>query len=261
MRGIKADTAPLLWPDLSDLQASGMPTETASFEIRQSFRSRYARIQILPRRHVRLTVPRGFHPSEVRELILKKTAWLTRVLQDLKQKESVLNPEEEGPFPARLCLRALGENPAITWETVSGSRIRLEETGFGALRIRRGQEVEGAAVTRTLKKWLLLKANRTLPGELNRLARETGLHFRSVSLRSPRTRWGSCSVRRDIMLSSKLLFLPPDLVRYVLVHELSHTVHLDHSRRFWERVAAHEPDWKRCRLLLRSAWQFLPSWL
>jgi YgjP-like, metallopeptidase domain len=52
-------------------------------------------------------------------------------------------------------------------------------------------------------------------------------------VKSQRTRWASCSAKKNLSLNTKLLFLSPDLVRYVLIHELCHTVYMDHSKEFW----------------------------
>jgi predicted metal-dependent hydrolase len=76
-----------------------------------------------------------------------------------------------------------------------------------------------------------------------------------------RSRWGSCSPKLKISLNASLLFLPPHLVRYVLVHELCHTRHLDHSRRFWSLVARHEPLHKDRRRELAALRYEVPGWV
>jgi predicted metal-dependent hydrolase len=56
------------------------------------------------------------------------------------------------------------------------------------------------------------------------------------------------------------LFLPPRLVRYIMVHELCHTVHLNHSRRYWGLVSRFEPDYAACEAELRRAARHIPLW-
>jgi hypothetical protein len=68
-----------------------------------------------------------------------------------------------------------------------------------------------------------------------------------------KTRWASCSRHRTVSLNMKLLFLPPELVRYVFVHELCHTVHMNHSREFWRFLAVKEPRYKELDKQLRTA--------
>jgi predicted metal-dependent hydrolase len=80
-------------------------------------------------------------------------------------------------------------------------------------------------------------------------------------IRGQRTRWGSCSGRGTISLNWHLLFLTPAEVRYVLLHELCHTIELNHSPRFWQLLSQHQPDSDSLRQGMRRAWQELPAWL
>ncbi len=67
---------------------------------------------------------------------------------------------------------------------------------------------------------------------------------RSVKLKFLRSRWGSCSLGRHITLATPLLFTTPAILRYVIIHELAHILHHDHSRRFWAAVETHDPDFR-----------------
>jgi hypothetical protein len=83
-----------------------------------------------------------------------------------------------------------------------------------------GATDDAAACQTALKGWLSHKAEQHLIPWLKRVSDETGLSYSAVSIRQQQTRWGSCSSRRLISLNARLLFSPPDLVTYVLVHEL-----------------------------------------
>jgi predicted metal-dependent hydrolase len=80
---------------------------------------------------------------------------------------------------------------------------------------------------------LYLQAKASLPGELAQLARKHGFIYRSVQIRKSKTRWGSCSSKKTISLSLYLMLLPEHLREYVLLHELCHTTHMNHSASFW----------------------------
>lgn len=75
-------------------------------------------------------------------------------------------------------------------------------------------------------------AKADLPGRIERLAAQTGLKYAKLSIRASRTKWGSCSGQNHISLSLFLMVLPEYLRDYVIIHELCHTVHHDHSPRF-----------------------------
>jgi len=105
------------------------------------------------------------------------------------------------------------------------------------------------------------RAQKELPARLEELAAAHRLSFGAVAVRHQRTRWGSCSPAHAISLNLRLLFLEPELVDHVLIHELCHTRELNHSKRFWALMQIHDPDWKRHRRQIREAWRTLPRWL
>ena len=95
---------------------------------------------------------------------------------------------------------------------------------------------------------------------LVKLAKEVNSSYRRVAIRRQRTRWGSCSVRGTISLNCCLLFQRPAVVRYLLIHELAHTVHMNHSHRFWRFVALHCRDYRKLDKELLDGWRRVPSW-
>ncbi len=106
-----------------------------------------------------------------------------------------------------------------------------------------GPADDDEAYRQALIEWLRRRARSTLGPRLEELARLHALAFERVSVRHQRTRWGSCSPRGAISLNLRLLFLEPALVDHVLIHELCHTRELNHSKRFWALLQAHDPEW------------------
>ena len=75
-------------------------------------------------------------------------------------------------------------------------------------------------------------AKQDLPARIERISLQTGLHYTKLTIRAARTKWGSCSAKNSISLSLYLMTLPEHLRDFVIVHELCHTVHHNHSARF-----------------------------
>lgn len=96
------------------------------------------------------------------------------------------------------------------------------------------------------------EAEHLLPQRLKTLAIKYGFAFNSVNIRHLKTRWGSCSSKHDITLNYYLMQLPWELIDYVLIHELSHTIELNHGSQFWLTVENCVPDYKARRKLLNS---------
>ncbi|MCK4609306.1 MAG: M48 family metallopeptidase, partial [Gammaproteobacteria bacterium] len=102
-----------------------------------------------------------------------------------------------------------------------------------------------------LHKWLQRKGRYHLVPWLNSLSKTTGLVYNKVAIRGQRTRWGSCSSARNINLNYKLLFLQPELVDYIIIHELCHLTHFNHSADFWQLVAKFQPEHRELRKQLK----------
>lgn len=95
-----------------------------------------------------------------------------------------------------------------------------------------------------------------LPQRLAILARQFGFEYRSVGIKSLKTRWGSCSHQKDITLNCYLMGLPWELIDYVILHELVHTRVLAHGTKFWEELVKIQPNVKHLRKMIR---QYKPS--
>jgi predicted metal-dependent hydrolase len=94
------------------------------------------------------------------------------------------------------------------------------------------------------------EARKKLKSRLRELARKNGFKFGKITIRSQKTRWGSCSGKNDISLNYKLVILPQDLLDYVIFHELVHTREHNHSPNFWEDLNKYVGDGKaKARIL------------
>ncbi len=106
------------------------------------------------------------------------------------------------------------------------------------------------------KKLLMKKAKDYLPYRLEYFAKLYGYSYDKCRLSHAATRWGSCSSNRTISLNIGLMQVPEILRDYVIIHELAHLNHMDHSAAFWAEVAAHDPKYKEHRNKLK---QFSPG--
>lgn len=109
-----------------------------------------------------------------------------------------------------------------------------------------------------LESWYRQQAWLYLPLRLRQFAEDLRVRPTRITVRSQKTRWGSCSMRGTISLNWRLMLLPSDLADYVLIHELCHLRHLDHSPRFWALVSTLLPDYHERRCALRTVNAFLP---
>lgn len=91
-------------------------------------------------------------------------------------------------------------------------------------------------------------------------SQQMGLQPSQVKFREQRTRWGSCSSKKIINLNWRLIVFAQEIIDYVIVHELAHLQHMDHSQRFWSLVEAHIPEYKSIMKTLKES-QYLVEFL
>jgi predicted metal-dependent hydrolase len=230
------------------------------YSVRVSARAKRVRLTLSVRDGLVVVVPRGFNQRRIPELLKEKQRWLESALQKVEQQRRLIESRPRTERPDSLALRAIGEEWAVDYRPAAVSDVSLVEEG--PLRLRVSGATDAAAACRSvLSRWLRWKAGRHLVPWLQETAGAAGLSFRRAEVRSQRTRWASYSERGTVSLNLKLLFLPPALVRYVLIHELCHTVHLNHSRAFWSLVEQNEPEAMRAERELKGGWQYVPPWL
>lgn len=205
------------------------------------------RLTITREKGLVVTVPAGFRMDLLSDIIASKSEWIAK---SLKKLESTPAPIKTKPLPTELRLLAVDEIWTVVYKPLPGRSTTLTVKSNRVLMIE-GKVNSARAVRALLNRWLRVRAEQVLPDWLARLSRSTRLGYNDVSIRDQRTRWGSCSSAKNINLNQKLLFLPPDLVDYILIHELCHTAQMSHSRNFWNLVGKYLPDYAERRKRMR----------
>ena len=137
--------------------------------------------------------------------------------------------------------------------------VRVRERG-STLEVT-GDVSDKEQVRQALLRWVKKQGSIYLKPRLKIMAETMGISYASVSIRLQKSRWGSCSAKRNLSLNAALLFLPDPLVRHVLIHELTHLKHLNHSNCFWHDVARFDPDYQTHRKQLKQYAKDIPAWL
>ncbi len=96
------------------------------------------------------------------------------------------------------------------------------------------------------------EAKAHLPRRIDYIARINGFTYSALRFTHASSRWGSCNHKKAISLNIALMNLPFELIDYVLIHELAHTIHLNHSKEFWDQVAAVDTQYKAHRKALKT---------
>lgn len=225
--------------------------------VRISQRARRLSVRVYPGGKVEIVVPPRVKPVTVQRFIGQHREWIDRRVLEWRAAAT--------PIPVRpehLELKALGRHYHIEYRSAAGAtrvRARLDKAPDLL-------EVSGAIdnlrrVAAALERWLRQQVKEAMEANLRQLSLECRLDFGRLRVRRQRTRWGSCSSKGTLSLNVCLAFLDPAVVRYLLVHELCHTRHMNHSRRFWALVEQHEPDYRQLNQELNKGWRQVPAWI
>ena len=236
-----------------------MPKTSFEYRIRESARARHVRLRVTLEHGLEIVVPKGWVVRDIPAMLERKRDWIRAALESRAFDRARFEHERHWQMPAQIELPAL----ASTWELQARATAARGATVRPVAPTR--LEISGAiaderACRAALGRWLTRQAHDYLVPRLQRLAQQTKLRYRRVSIRRQKTRWASCSRGGTISLNARLLFLPPDTVDCVLIHELCHLVELNHSPRFWRLVERHCPDYRRHDVRLRETGKTLPVW-
>ena len=224
-----------------------------NWSVRQSVRARRLSVRVFRNGGVEIVVPPRTSPHRVSAFVSEHREWIER-----QRKRAV--PQADWPLPpTSLSLCAIEEE----WRChcVPGmGRTRLRQLPGNELQLR-GVDRDRDTTRHVLLRWLVKHAAVSFEAPLREIARSMGLKAGKLQIRCQRTRWGSCSRRGTISLNVCLLFQRPEVLRYLMIHELSHLRHMNHSPRFWGEVARHEPNWKALDRELQQGWRRVPTWI
>jgi hypothetical protein len=171
----------------------------------RSRRAKNLAIRIGRNGDVRVTVPGYVSIKKAEAFVFSKRSW---IIQKVRQQKEL-----------GAAAMIIGEGDEIE---VRGKKLTIRLKG------------EGDSVEEALWRMLHREAAAILPGRVQELAREHGLSYSGVKVRRMKSRWGSCNAKNGINLNTWLVMLPTHLCDYVILHELAHTRHRDHSSRFWD---------------------------
>lgn len=220
------------------------------YKVIASNRAKYIRIKLTQFGELSVTMPVSSKISYAHDFIYSKKSWIEKNLAKVK------NPKDK-IIPRSLDLKLLNETWSIQYfdtQNVETRIPKLIEQKDSILEIQGSHEQlnDFDIISKVLNNWCKKKAKPIFNSMLQQIAEIHGFHYHRLSIRSQKTRWGSCSNQKNINLNCKLLFMPEDVVRYVMIHELCHTIEMNHSNRFWALVEDCDANYRQHKRTLKS---------
>ena len=251
--------SPLFQMGLFDGERSTPEMNGDSPHFRVSRKARRISIRVFQDGRVEVVVPPRARPRDVERFVSSQREWI-----DSKRALALRNrPAPEAFPPSLLEFDSTGERWRLHVAGGTGRVRVVERAGIGGapgvLELR-GQATD-LAMRLALRAWLKRAAGVRLEPRVNELARAAGVRYSRVAIRRQRSRWGSCSVRGTISLNLCLLFQRREVVDYLIIHELMHVKHMNHSAAFWTAVEKHCAGWRALDKALLDGWRSVPRWV
>jgi predicted metal-dependent hydrolase len=208
-------------------------TDEVQFTVRRSDRARRVRVTVDAVRGVEVVLPRRAPAGAADDAVQELGPWIRRRLTELATARSVV---------------------AARGDTVPylGTTLQLVPQPGRTRAHRRGDELlvpAGDTREPALERWYRRAARGEIAPRLDRACEQAGLSYTRLTIRAQRTRWASCSCSGAMSFNWRLLLAPPEVLDYVVWHEVCHLQVLDHSLRFWELLERWCPEYRE-----RSAW-------
>lgn len=205
--------------------------------------ARSLRIRIAADGAIRVTIPYLTPYATGVTFARSRSQW---ILENLPQKRQHITSGQRVGKAHRI--KFLNDTIEVPISRIVGSEIRITKPAKMAVHAAPVQKVAELAAVRALR----LQASKLLPGRLRSLAERQGFKYADVRVKQLKGRWGSCDHKQRIVLNLYLMQLPWELIDYVLLHELIHTKHMNHSSAFWEEFLRHEPKAKQLRSMIKD---------
>jgi predicted metal-dependent hydrolase len=201
-------------------------------------RRRTIALEITSRATLVVRAPRRASAADIEEIILQKSSWILRKIGEINRRPfSPCHEYAEGElflYLGRSYPLQFVENGSLTIER--GDRLYVSRTLMPDIR-------------NELKRWYMKEAIREIPARCMWFSLKTGHVPATIRITDARQRWGSCTHNGGLNFSWRLIQAPPEMVDYVVVHELVHISQPDHSKKFWDKVRKIMPDYE-----LRRHW-------
>ena len=237
-------------PTQNKVESENFELNGFSIILKRRSRQRSLRINVHQDGRIVATANKSVPIRVIRDFILSRWTWL----EDAHQKAL----EHQKKFPVYQFVSGekflfLGEERTLEFRGHARSSYRAQIEGDRLVVLTPNDSIANSQkVRQAVTQFYKINGEKYLRPRLEHWRQQMGLQPKKVSFRGAKTSWGSCSRSGAISLNWKLLFAPPEVIDYVVIHELSHMVHFNHSSKFWGLVAKYSPNYKEAKRWLHE---------
>ncbi|WP_394523198.1 M48 family metallopeptidase [Lacrimispora sp. JR3] len=210
-------------------------------------------LQVTKEGEVLVKIPRYVSLAAGQGFILENKEWVYKQVSKVQKK---LREKQEFSWKNGAVVLLFGKNILLSVIADTSARNCLIRKTDGKITItgpfdEHNREAYELGVREGMKLWYRKIARAYLEEKTAWWASHMGVAYEKIAIRDQATRWGSCSTRGNLNFNWRLVLLPAELADYVVVHELAHRLHMNHSREFWNVVGSVIPDYMERRKELK----------
>jgi predicted metal-dependent hydrolase len=209
-----------------------------TYHHRPSARARHLRISIKANGEVVVSSPLRFSHRAIEDFVASHRDWIIKTLTKIKitAKPWAVTNDQVTLFGQayQLTLTSEASHPV-------GFRVDGKSLIFNSLKPVTDRILNSTEFKNQLERFLKNTAEKYIVPRTHQLAKYMKTSFGTLTLRQQSSRWGSCSSQGNLNFNWRLVHFPPEVIDYVIIHELAHRTHMNHSQRFWHLVAQFDP--------------------
>ena len=206
--------------------------KTVLYEARRSTEATEPRIDV-DIQGVRVVLPEA-SKEDPEQLLTENAAW---IIEKKQKYDSYREQVPDREFAVGETFPYHGEPHEIVVEQRSSSGVIDQQLRLAE------HHVDQTSIQRALETLYRRKAREWFEEQADQLAQEMSVEYDKIEIRNQRTKWGSCSTSGTLGLNWRLMMAPPEIGRYIIIHELAHLREQNHTDEFWSLVAEYDPDY------------------
>ncbi len=212
-------------------------------------RSRSLKIKVEDTGQVVVVTPKWISDQKVKQYIKENEAWIQRALAKQSKKIQTETDTDILIFGKKYTKKIYQSQPLANTNLPMGISIQKNICIINHIP---GSPITQEKTKKTVERFLKNTAEKYIVPRTHQLAKAMNTSINKITLRQQKTRWGSCSSAGNLNFNWRLVHYPPEVIDYVIIHELAHRTHMDHSSSFWQLVARYDPDHLKHRNWLKK---------
>ncbi len=214
------------------------------YQLRRSKRRKTVEIQVRPE-GVRVLAPESVSQRWIDEFVASRRVWIETRYAELRRQLQLIETRQAELTDASQVLYRGVEYPLQIQADADQSQVGFSDECISVAISRRVRKSKQDACRQLLEGWLRQQAEAVFAERVGEWSSRMALFPASIKVKSFRRKWGCCDSRAEVRFNWLLIMAPDDVLNYVVIHELAHLQHMNHSAAFWSLVSRYCPGYKR----------------